>query len=74
MIPSITEMQWSAQSPDLYPIDDLWKQLDDKVRLHGRFRNTEELYQELQTTWSQIKPVEIDKLIESKPRRCIEVI
>ena len=51
----ITVMELPAQSPD--PIENLWKQLDDKVCLHGRFRNAEELYQELQTPWSQIKQV-----------------
>ena len=28
------------------------------------FRNAEELYQELQTAWSQVKQVHIDKLIK----------
>ena len=51
----------------LTPIENLWKQLDDKVLLHGRFRNAEELYQELQTAWPKIKQVQIDKLNESMP-------
>ena len=58
-------MQWPAQSPDLNLIENLWKQLDDKVRLHCKFRNVEELYQVLQTAWSQIKQVQIDKLINN---------
>ena len=62
------------QSPDLNPIEKLWKQLHDKARLHGRFRNAEELYQELQTAWSQIKEVHIDKLIESIPHKCTNAI
>ena len=45
----IPVMKWPAQSPDLNPIENLWKQLDDKVGLNGRFRNAEELYEELQT-------------------------
>ena len=56
----ITVIQWPAQSSDLNPIGNLWKQLDDKVHLHGRFRNAEELYQEFQTGWSQIKQVQTD--------------
>ena len=43
----ITVMQWLAQYSNLNPIENLWKQLDDKVHLHGKFRNGEELYQEL---------------------------
>ena len=63
-------MQWPEQWPDLYPIENLYKQFDDKVRLHGRFSNADELYQELQTAWSQLKQVQI---IESMPLRCTEV-
>ena len=70
----ITVMQWPAQSPNLNSIKNLQKQLDDKVHLHGIFRNGEELYQELQTAWSQIKQLQIDKLINSMPHRCTKVI
>ena len=44
------------------PIEKSWKELDDKEHLHGRFRNTEDLYQELQIAWSQIKQYLIDAL------------
>ena len=70
IIPFVDEnipLQWMFQQ-DNDPIESLWKQLD-KVRLHGKFRNAEELYQELQTTWPQIKQAQIDKLIESMPHR-----
>ena len=67
-------MQWPAQSFDLNPIENLWKKLDDKVCLQGRFRYAEELYQELLTAWLQVKQVQIDKLIESMPYRCTKVI
>ena len=49
-------MQWPAQSPNLNPIE-FMKQIDDKVRLHGRFRNAEELHEQHQTACSQIKQV-----------------
>ena len=62
------------QCPDLNPFEKLRKQVDAKVRLHCRFRNDEELYQELQTARSQIKLVRIDKLTECMPRRCTKVI
>ena len=63
----ITIIQWPAQSFDLNPIENLRKQLGDKVCLHGRFRNAEGLYQELPPAWSQIKQVQIDKLFEPIP-------
>ena len=56
-------MNWRAQSPDLNPIENLWKQLDDKVHLNGRFRNGEKLYERLKNAWSQIKHVQINKFI-----------
>ena len=70
----INVMKWPAQSPDLNPIENLWKQVDDLVRLRGTFKNADELHQEIQVAWSQISQAKIDKLIESMPRRCQEVI
>ena len=60
----ITAMLWPAQYHDLNPIENLWKQLVDKLCLHCRFRNAEEFYQELQIARSKIKEF---KLIESMP-------
>lgn len=67
-------MTWPAQSPDLNPIENLSKQVDDQVRLHGTFKTNDELYRELQTAWTEISEPKIRKLIESMPRRCQEVI
>lgn len=60
----IKVMTWPAQSPDLNPIENLWKQVDDEVRSHGKFKNA----------WLQISPEKINKLIESMPRRCRKII
>ena len=40
-------MQWHAQSSDLNPSENIRKQLDDKVHLHGRFRNAESNFEVL---------------------------
>ena len=63
-----------ANSPGLNPIENLWKQLDDAIRLKGTISNADQLYIELKQAWQEVNKLQICKLIESMPCRCREVI
>lgn len=66
-------MDWPAQSPDLNPIENIWKVVGDRARTHDP-KNQEELWQALQTEWNKITPSFCKKLIDSCGKRCQEVI
>nr|CDJ88825.1 Transposase domain containing protein [Haemonchus contortus] len=62
-----------SQSPDLNPIEHLWESFEHQVK-GLRARNEQEKFLQLKTAWENIPQEEIDKLIESMPRRCQAVI
>uniref|UniRef100_A0A7I4YQF3 DDE_3 domain-containing protein n=1 Tax=Haemonchus contortus TaxID=6289 RepID=A0A7I4YQF3_HAECO len=66
-------LTWPSQSPDLNPIEHLWERLEHQVK-GLRARNEHEKFLQLKTAWENIPQEEIDKLIESMPRRCQAVI
>ena len=70
----ISLTKWAANSPDLNPIENLWKQLDDAIRLKGTISNADQLYIGLKQAWQEVNKLQIYKLIESTPYRCREVI
>lgn len=64
---------WPAQSPDLNPIENVWSELNRRAR--KRKCNTEEqLYDVLHEEWQRLDANYLQKLIESMPNRCAEVI
>ena len=67
-------MKWPDNSPGLNPIENLWKQLDDAIRLKGTIGNADQLYVELKQAWQEVNKLQIYKLIESMPCRCREDI
>jgi transposase len=69
----IQVLKWPAQSPDLNPIENLWKELGHRVgsRNHS---NRVDLLQHLQEEWAKIPSDFLEKLIESMPRRCEAII
>jgi len=66
-------LDWPAQSPDLNPIENLWKVLGERV-MSKNPTNTEKLWELLQCEWNKIDVDFCKKLIDSCHRRCSEVI
>jgi len=68
-------LPWPAQGPDLNPIENLWDELDRRVRAHKpKPKNTRELFIVLREKWETIEISKINNLIESMPRRVTAVI
>lgn len=66
-------LEWPAQSPDLNPIENLWEELNRQIR-RSTIHNKHDLWEILQSTWKSINPTIIDKLLDSMPQRCKDVI
>lgn len=69
----ISVMDWPAQSPDLNPIENLWKDVKTSIA-HIRVQNKQQLWQEIEKAWYSIPPEKCQKLIDSMPNRCAAVI
>ncbi len=63
----ITVLDWSANSPDLNPIKNIWGMVKRKMR-DTRPNNADELKPTVKETWASIPPQQFHKLITSMPR------
>lgn len=71
----VTRMDWPAQSPDLNPIENLWDELDRRIRgCTTRPKSVKELTCLLQAEWKKIPLAVTQGLVESMPRRVHAVI
>ena len=66
-------MDWPAQSPDLNPIENLWKIIGEKA-MEKSPKDADSRWNELQKAWENLDPSICKKLINSCGRRCAAVI
>ena len=68
-------MKWSAQSPDINPIEHLWWDLKRRLaKYETPPSGAEELWECCQVEWEKILKEVCQNLIESMPRRVQAVI
>jgi transposase len=71
----ISSIPWPAQSPDLNPIENLWDQLERRVRNRlQKPKNLADLIDALKEEWNKIDINILNKLVESMPRRVKAVL
>lgn len=70
----IKKMNWPSNSPDLNPIENLWKIVKDLLRNHSRPKDKEEMIRIIQQVWDQVSQEQLQKLISSMPARMNAVI
>ena len=66
-------MDWPAQSPDLNPIENLWKMIGDRA-MERNPKNADDLWNIILDKWKKISPSMCKKLVNSCGRRCAAVI
>ena len=64
---------WSAQSPHLNPVENLWNDVDKAVR-EAKSNNLDELGKAVTEGWRSIAAEKCRKLISSMSARCCAVI
>ena len=69
----VTVMEWPAQSPDMNPIENVWKLLNKRAKEKNP-RNVEELWTNLKGEWEKIFVDECNTLISSCSKRSQAVI
>ena len=70
---NVTIMDWPPQSPDLNPIEYVWKTRGERSKARNP-KTTEQLRNALQEDWNKITRQDLIKLISSCSRRCQIVI
>lgn len=66
----IDQLMWPAQSPDLNPIETLWRSLKRRLNNYERAPTSiHELWKRVEAEWYKIPPEECKRLVETMPRR-----
>lgn len=69
----ISVLDWPPQSPDLNPIENLWYDIEKRVR-STNCNNVNNLWATIQTVWYNTPKERCQKLVASMQRRCEAVI
>ena len=64
----VTVLDWPPCSQDVNPIENLWRDLKVATNSH-HLRDGEELWEAVQTAWTEIPGDRMRTLVESIPRR-----
>lgn len=70
----IKKFDWPPNSPDLNPIENVWRIVKDKLRHYDRPRSSQEMIQTVTTVWNEVSEDELFRLISSMPDRLKAVI
>lgn len=71
----IETIKWPASSPDLNPIENIWKLLKDNIQKSEPFPKTiNELKIALREEWSKFDTSILEKVVDSMPRRINAVL
>ena len=71
--PDIIRLDWPPNSPDLNPIENMWRTLQKRV-CKEKNRNAKNLFEIAEQIWNAIPTEEMRSLIDSMPRRVQAVI
>ena len=72
---NINVLEWPAQSPDLNPIEHIWREVKNQLRkIPKKFTSKENLWDILQDIWNNIDQERCIELIETMPERINDII
>uniref|UniRef100_A0AAY4BW59 Tc1-like transposase DDE domain-containing protein n=1 Tax=Denticeps clupeoides TaxID=299321 RepID=A0AAY4BW59_9TELE len=71
---SVTVLEWPSQSPDLNPIENLWRDLKMAVHQARQPKNLTKLHQLCKEEWAYIPLNYCEMLLEGYPKRLSQVI
>ncbi|KAG3113832.1 hypothetical protein PI125_g6969 [Phytophthora idaei] len=68
-------LDWPARSPDLNPIENVWAMMARIVYHNGKlYDSVAEMRAAIIAAWEALDASYLGKLVDSMPKRCIEVI
>ena len=72
---SIHCLSWPAQSPDLNPIENLWYELEKRIRAYRPMpKNKNDFFEALKKEWYEIDEIRLNRLVKSMPDRINAVL